>query len=914
MEIKTRQAQAKGSTIQSRLITVMILLVVVPLIVTIAVSIYLGMNSSRDQVIRQLQSVATLKDKDLQTWVEDLHSNLSGLLAEPANLPNWGVLLNPKADINDPAYQVTFQQIETRLTVALGDNRLFEELFLLDANGKVMVTTDASQQGLNKSNRTFFGKGLNGFYINPPYNDPDLGKLIMIAALPVSTTQNQTIGVLAGRVNMAKLSDLMLVREGLGQTGQTYLVQQSHALLTESRFPGWDFGKFVFSKGINDAIENGAQGYGSYLDYRGEPVLGVYRWLPELQMVLLAEQDRAEALRATFIMLVTNSIAAAIALLVAILAGLIATRRITRPIGELAHTAEQIAAGNLEMTAKVDQRDEIGALAASFNSMTTQLRTLIGTLEQRVASRTQELERRTVQLQVAADIARDATSVRDLQVLLNNAVNQVRDRFGFYHAGIFLIDERGEYAVLRAATGEAGRVMLEQNHSLKVGEVGIVGYVTGTGQPRIALDVGVDATYFKNPVLPETRSEMALPLKAGDHIIGALDVQSTVEAAFDKEDIRVLQAMADQMAVAIENARLFERMEDTLRQLEISQSQFTHEAWQKVIQRKGKAIGYRLHGKNLEPVVGQSPELEETMREGRSVFRRNGQSGSSLVVPIKIREEVLGAIDVRFDGEDIPQETITTYEEIASRLSLSLESARLLEETQLHSDELILLQEITAAAAAHIKVQELLDDVTQRLLTGFELRYCGAFLFDPGKTRAFRVNDVSSEPGSYGIEMKGLTIDLKDCEALQKVINSQKTNIFYNAQSNEETRSFHELLKKRGSFTLTIIPLQSRGEIVGAMAMESDETHRHISEEDQLLLDQVGLQVSVAMDVARMFEQTERKADRERLIADITTKVRASTNVDIILQTSVKELANALGITQGTILLKGNNEGGVDEQ
>ncbi|HIE37864.1 MAG TPA: GAF domain-containing protein, partial [Anaerolineae bacterium] len=136
--------------------------------------------------------------------------------------------------------------------------------------------------------------------------------------------------------------------------------------------------------------------------------------------------------------------------------------------------------------------------------------------------------------------------------LLDRAVNLIRERFGFYHAGIFLLDERGEYAVLRAATSEAGRRMLERGHKLKVGEVGIVGYVTSTGQPRIVLDVDTDAIHFKNPLLPETRSELALPLRVGDRIIGALDVQSVQEAAFDEEDVAILQTMADQLAVAIE--------------------------------------------------------------------------------------------------------------------------------------------------------------------------------------------------------------------------------------------------------------------------------------------------------------------------------------------------------------------------
>ncbi|MBN1812943.1 MAG: GAF domain-containing protein, partial [Anaerolineae bacterium] len=193
-----------------------------------------------------------------------------------------------------------------------------------------------------------------------------------------------------------------------------------------------------------------------------------------------------------------------------------------------------------------------------------QVRRHAAELEQQVAVRTAQLARRTTQLQVAAKVARDATTARDLDELLTRSVSLVRDRFGFYHAGIFLTDEHGEYAVLQAATGEAGRQMLEHGHRLEVGKVGIVGYVTGTGEPRIALDAGADAVHFDNPFLPETRSEMALPLRVGRNVIGALDVQSTKESAFDQDDVEIMQVMADQLAVAIEKTRLFERVQATL--------------------------------------------------------------------------------------------------------------------------------------------------------------------------------------------------------------------------------------------------------------------------------------------------------------------------------------------------------------
>jgi PAS domain S-box-containing protein len=185
-------------------------------------------------------------------------------------------------------------------------------------------------------------------------------------------------------------------------------------------------------------------------------------------------------------------------------------------------------------------------------------------LEQQVAARTAELGRRTVQLQVAAEVARDATAAPELDELLARSVDLVRERFGFYHAGIFLTDEAGEYAVLQSATGDAGQQMLEQGHRLKVGETGIVGYVCASGEPRTALDTGTDATHFDNPCLPETRSEMALPMRVGDRVIGALDVQSTSEAAFDEDDVEILQVMADQLAVSIERTRLFEQVQATL--------------------------------------------------------------------------------------------------------------------------------------------------------------------------------------------------------------------------------------------------------------------------------------------------------------------------------------------------------------
>ncbi len=179
-----------------------------------------------------------------------------------------------------------------------------------------------------------------------------------------------------------------------------------------------------------------------------------------------------------------------------------------------------------------------------------------------------ELERYAMQLKTATDISSAATSILDLDELLPHVVELVRERFGLYYAGIFLLDEQREWAVLRAGTGEAGRKMLEAGHRLKMGSESMIGWCTAHDQARIALDVGDEAVRFDNPLLPKTHSEMALPLSARGRVIGAMTIQSTEEAAFSDQDIAALQTMADQVASAIENARLFERTQEALGQTE----------------------------------------------------------------------------------------------------------------------------------------------------------------------------------------------------------------------------------------------------------------------------------------------------------------------------------------------------------
>jgi len=311
-------------------------------------------------------------------------------------------------------------------------------------------------------------------------------------------------------------------------------------------------------KGLWDAVEAMQV---SIIPYYSAEITEAINQIEQLtrqrQEAALAEADTARK------MMRDVSISWGIVLVLVLLGiNLVTQQSIAEPLEQLEKATSRLAAGRLEERVPVTRTDEFGRLALAFNQMADRLQALYNELEDRVAERTRALQeanyalqRRAIQLEASAEVSRAIISVFNVDELLRKAVHLIRDRFGFYHAGIFLIDETGQWAVLREATGEAGEKMKAMGHRLQVGETSMVGWTALHRRPRIALDVGKDAVRFANPLLPYTRSEMTLPLMVGERLLGVLNVQSTEEAAFDEDDIRTLQSMVDQLAIAIENAR-----------------------------------------------------------------------------------------------------------------------------------------------------------------------------------------------------------------------------------------------------------------------------------------------------------------------------------------------------------------------
>jgi GAF domain-containing protein/HAMP domain-containing protein len=404
----------------------------------------------------------------------------------------------------------------------------------------------------------------------------------------------------------------------------------------------------------------------------------------------------------------------------AALGGLVMAQVLAAPISRLTEIARQVAAGNFSVQAPVESSGELGTLAKAFNAMTGQLVLTLEGLEQRIAERTQQVEHRARQLNASAEVSSAIANIRVLDELLPKITQLISEQFNFYHVGIFLMDPAGEYAVLRAANSDGGKRMLERSHKLKVGEVGIVGYATGHKEPRIAMDVGQDAVYFDNPDLPETRSELALPLMVGDRVLGALDVQSKEPGAFNQEDVTTLQLLADQVAIAIDNARLFSESQAAVEATRRAYGELSREAWAKMMHEKPEISAIaNLYDVTYTPTETWTSEMVQAVQSGNTV---QGEPGT-IAIPIRDREHNLGILRLRKPaGLSWAKDEINLAQTLAQQLYLALENARLYRETQRRAERERLAGDITAKMRLSNDPQVILQTAVHELRQALNLR------------------------------------------------------------------------------------------------------------------------------------------------------------------------------------------------
>jgi GAF domain-containing protein len=343
-----------------------------------------------------------------------------------------------------------------------------------------------------------------------------------------------------------------------------------------------------------------------------------------------------------------------------------------------------------------------------------ELEAIRASLEVRVTERTRELERRSTYLEAASEVGRAATSILEIDRLIWRVADLIRRRFDLYHVGLFLVDATGGWAEYRAGSGTGGYALAEEEFRLEVGGPSMVGWCTAHARARVAQDVGQETRRVEHALVPQTRSEAALPLVARGVVIGALSVQSDKQGAFDQDAVRSLQSMADQVAVALDNARLFAETEAALEAERRAYGEVSREAWAGLV-RDRPDWGYLCgsHG-TLSPVRGEwQPEMVEAGQTGRIVQG----DGQVVALPVRIQDNVVGVVRLRKPDEAGPwtQEEISLMESVAGQLGLTLESARLHQETQRRAVREQLVAQVSAQVRASLDPDTILKTSVREL-------------------------------------------------------------------------------------------------------------------------------------------------------------------------------------------------------
>jgi len=383
----------RRNNLRASLLRAFFLFALLPLLSVSILTLWRQYQNSRDQVVAQLTSVVTLKETQVTTWFDSLPVELDMLVANPSVRASMAELLV----VQHNEFMLTGWRtiLVDTLRISKSSGQKFDDVFLIDINGVVVVSTDPSHEGYSLWEERFFQEGLKNSLVQPPvYSALYDQQPIIFAATPVYDETHVLRGVLAGAARLKTLEDIMGERAGLGQSGETYLVGADYRMLTSPRIPQQAPFPTVQTRGARLAIQN-QEGYAVYDNYQPPPVsvLGVYHWLPKLQVALLAEQSQAEAFAALYqnmglilgLTLVTG--------LLSTLAAILVSSRIAVPLERLTAAAVRMAGGDLDQSVVIERQDELGDLANAFNAMGRQLGELINHLEARVSARTAELAR-----------------------------------------------------------------------------------------------------------------------------------------------------------------------------------------------------------------------------------------------------------------------------------------------------------------------------------------------------------------------------------------------------------------------------------------------------------------------------------------------------------------------------------------
>ncbi len=930
----------------------LIILTFIPLTLMAGAAYFRTRALLRDQIFNQMQAQLTnqLTQTDLSIKTKEIR--LDRIERDPDFAGEYQTILqnSPQSD--------QFASVRDSLTAAMqatnpqSGQATFNQFFIMRADGTIEIASRQQWEGLSLRDNAIYQKlttadhqSFSTYDFSPLYPS----QMVLLTMSQYRSASGSPIATLVGVTEQPSMQGILASLVTINPAANAYFVTNTNAFIGVDAYTN-QLSVFKPSTSqsntltpVLNAMMNQGVATPRSLEFNaanGDPVVAQATWVSSMGSGVVIEIPQSQVfgqLNSLIPFTIGIFLIAVLAMGAVISLG---TTRVFRPLITLAGITQRFASGDFSQRAEVTSSDEIGLLSGSFNKMAEELSEMYRSLEQKV-------DERTRQIRIAAEVAQRITSTTNLDELLSRTVQLIVEQFSFYHASIFLLDRGGKFALLRSAYGPAAKEMMARGYRLEVGSASIMGWVTANNQPRIASDVAEDPIHLRNELLPETRAEAGIPISVGGLVLGALDVQSTQAGAFGSETIVVLQTLASQIAVAIQNVGLVESTEVNFQELERlyrasrqiasaeSKSDALEAAAQALKDSPYPAAILSVNGGQLEvQALNDQSETEAIRVAARDLSAdldlvQKYLSGSAVItetrsttlpvpltrlvrqmnyqsaafIPITSNERLAGLIVIGGRKQTLTSATIQPYANMADLVSAALDK---IAETEQKQEQLV---EREALASISRAVAESSAQQSQffRELHEQVKRSIGDYAF------IVALYDKSTQTISVPYTYEDGRVDRIESFPLGEGLSSiliktgQPLLIAENAERRSQELGAKVIGKPARSWMGA--PMTIQGEPIGALIVQ-DLEHEHAFDEENLeFFAALADQVATVIYNARLLDESRRRTVQLETAAEIARDISGSLNLDELLAKAVSYIRDRFNFYHaGIFLLDAPNE------
>jgi len=941
--LNIKQKRYRGS-LAGTLVRTLLVFTFIPLALMAGAAYFRTRALLQEQAVTQSQNLLITQLKIIDREVSNKEAHLEHLL-ESSDFPilmELALHANPQSTEFREIRNSVIQEFKNLNT--LENAPVFDQFLLLDTNGNIKIASNAKWQGA-ALDPSIFDQSLEEYHsialygLSPIYED----EFILVTVLRYKTERGSTLGSIVGITERNNLEGLIQPLNGLSPLATTYFVLSDQQFIYSEP----DTGEFALVESASQSELNSILSElmtekapkPRSLDVtapNGEAALAQIQWFPRIQTGVVLEVNASDiygqitSLVPFTIMLVLGTLLATGLVLI------IGINRVIKPLRSLSDIARGFADGDWSRRAEVLSNDEVGLLANSFNHMADELGGQYRSLEQKV-------DERGRQIRTAAEVAQNITTLSSLDEMLNKTVELLVQQFGFYQASVFLIDRGGKYIEFKTGFGAATDELVKKNYRLEVNFASIIGWVSANNQSRVASDVSEDPLHLKNELLPETRSEASMPISIGNLVLGVLDVQSTEAGAFSPETVAMLQTLSSQIATAIQTAGLTETSQVNFEELErlyrssrlIAEANTEQEilgiSSQILKEAPYPVIMLYMHNNKLEVFSSSDStrndialstklpnyseanmdEIENYLLSGQviAVSKSNDNIPSAFFdimqkmeldnaafLPIRKSGELTAIIILGGRKRILSNAIVQPYTNLADLMSITMEKADAIRQTEKHLREVEALASINEVVATSSNLQSFfanLHSKVQQIIGDYSMIVA---LYD-------EKSNTISIPFSYENKKISTIESFPLGEGLTSILVRTRQPLMLVEDTEHKAAELGAKIVGKPARSWMGAPMLVQNIPIGALIIQDTDNDHAFDEDDLKFFSAIAGQVAGVINNVHLLDESEHRALQLETAAEIARDISGSLNLDELLIKAVNFIRERFDFYHASVFL-----------